>query len=71
MSSLVLSNAHKLNDNPFIYGEEQNETDLYWTDVQPSGYPEAKRNVDKKMENEAKTPWLGDRIEISSKTFQT
>ena len=29
MSSLVLSNAHKLNDNPFIYGEEQNETDLY------------------------------------------
>ena len=29
MSSLVLSNAHKLKDNPFIYGEEQNETQIY------------------------------------------
>ena len=28
-SSLVLSNAHKLKDNPFIYGEEQNETQIY------------------------------------------
>ena len=29
MSSLVLSNAHKLKDNPLIYGEEQNETQIY------------------------------------------
>ena len=29
MSSLVLSNAHKLKDNPSIYGEEQNETQIY------------------------------------------
>ena len=28
-SSLVLSNAHKLKDNPFIYGEEQKETQIY------------------------------------------
>ena len=29
MSSLVLSNAYKLKDNPLIYGEEQNETQIY------------------------------------------
>ena len=29
MSSLVLSNAHKLKDNPLVYGEEQNETQIY------------------------------------------
>ena len=29
MSSLVLFNAHKLKDNPLIYGEEQNETQIY------------------------------------------
>ena len=29
MSSLVLSDAHKLKDNPFIYGDEQNETQIY------------------------------------------
>ena len=29
MSSMVLSNAHKLKDNPLIYGEEQNETQIY------------------------------------------
>ena len=29
MSLMVLSDAHKLKDNPFIYGEEQNETQIY------------------------------------------
>ena len=53
MSSLVLSNAHKLKDNPLIYGEEQNETQIY---IEQMHSPEAKRNVDKEMETEAETP---------------
>ena len=29
ISSMVLSNVHKLKDNPFVYGEEQNDTQIY------------------------------------------
>ena len=34
MSSMVMSYAHKLKDNSFIYGEEQNETQIHIEQMQ-------------------------------------